>query len=1033
MNTLLKNLAWVSRDNPFADKKLVVPDYQSGHQLLEALARNGTGWLNIEPLTPGRLAADYAGDILTGPDYRVAEPGELLSITGELLDEMRTKGELKYFSELEGIEGPAATLHGALIELRMAGVEAGSMDAGQFEDPQKGKEIITLLDRYDKSLESKGLADQAWLYLKAIERLKQHDASKFASGAGSLLYLTPEQVVFNFLEYSFIDLLSRGKRLVLQQEPVFGLARSKPPFYFTAQDEKETFSPLSVLYDPGMVAEQKWGSKADSLHIFRAYGTACEIKEVFRRLKESGEGLDGALITYPNSQTYLPLIHAVAESCGSQVTSSEGLPVLLTRSGKFVAGLLRWMEDNYSALHLYRLLSSRCLQVKKNLAMARLLRRAAVSWGRESYPVCLQGLEDELKRDKEVAEGSGKNGKAAFLEDQLGLLCEQQELIDNLMTAIPETDDQGRVDFALLCSGLTELLKDYAPRDTELDRLAGEGLAEMLQQLKMGYNAALPLNKAINLLKHRLNSIKVGASAAKAGCLHAAPIGKAEWVDRPNTYVVGLAGEFFPGSGLQDPVLLDREREKISGNLTPAAARPERNQYVLTRFLASRRGEITLSFPAYDPVSDRPYFPAALVLQVYRLKAGQPGADYSEFLNSLEPPVTYYPLAEEKSLSSAEWWLSLVMTGQENGSLDNVRNCYPGIKAGLEAEEKRAGDLFTEYDGKIVVDPADLDPRADSEKILSASGLEKLAGCPFAYFLERVLYIDHPDEEFFDRWQWLNPKERGLLLHRVYDRYISKVCIGTNSPVHDRSLLFDIAEGEIEKVRKDKTPPSEVVFISEKNQLLKELEVFLRCEQLLWDEGSIPHLLEAPFGMGAEDVKRKGYGLAGPVSITLPGGGEIRIRGKIDRIDRLPKDGDYRIWDYKTGGTYAFRREDYIKRGRQIQHVLYALAAEKILQQVDPQARVKDGGYLFPTEKGEGQGYLRDSSDKGKALDALNLLFDLLAGGIFCVAEDKDAPCFYCDFGAVCRYPQSQNNLKKKIEHTANSDLKPWKELREYE
>ena len=1033
MKNLLKSLARVNRENPFAHKKLVVPDYQSGNQLLEALARNGTDWLNIEPLTPGRLVADYTGDILKELDYRIAEPGELLAITVELLDEMRSKGELKYFYGLEGIEGPAITLHGALIELRMAGVETSSMGAGQFEDPQKGKEIITLLGRYEKSLESKGLVDQAWLYSKAIEKLKQHDASNPVSGAYSLLYLIPEQAVFNFLEYSFIELLSKGQRLVLQQEPVFGLSRLNPPYYFTAQHEKETFSPLSRLYEPGMVTEQEWCIKEDTLHIFRAYSTTCEVKEVFRRLKAGGEGLDRSLITYTNSQTYLPLIYAVAESLGLQVTSGEGFNVLLTRSGKLLAGLLRWMDDNYSALHLYRLLSSGCLQVKNNLKLARLLRKAAVSWGRESYSYCLQGLADELKRDKKVAEENGNNSKAAFLEGQQGLLCELQELSDSLMAAIPETGDQGRVDFSPLCSGLAELIKDYAPKDNELDRLAGEGLAEMLQQLKMGYNKEFPLNKAVNILKHRLNSLQVGASAAKAGFLHAAPIGKAEWVDRPNTYVVGLAGEFFPGSGLQDPVLLDSEREKISGNLTPAASRPERKQYDLTRFLASRREGITLSYPAYDPLSDRPYFPAALVLQLYRLKAGQPAADYSEFLNSLEQPVTYYPLAEEKSLSIAEWWLSLVMTGQKNGSLDNVLDCYPGIKAGLEAEEKRAGDLFTEYDGNISVDPAELDPRRDGKKTLSASGLEKLAGCPFAYFLERILHIDWPDDTLFDRWQWLNPMERGLLLHRIYDRYISKVCIGTSSPDHERSLLFDIAEEEIEKERKDKTPPSEVVFISEKNQLYKELEVFIRCEQLLWDEGSIPRYLEVPFGMGAEDVIRKGYGLAGPVSITMPGGDEIRIKGKIDRIDKLRKDGDYRIWDYKTGGTYAFSRDDYIKRGRQIQHFLYALAAEKVLQQHDSQARVKEGGYLFPTEKGEGQSYLRDSSGRGKALKALDLLFDLLAGGIFCVAEDEDAPCFYCKFGPVCRYPQSQENLKKKIKHTANSDLKPWKELQKYE
>jgi hypothetical protein len=217
----------------------------------------------------------------------------------------------------------------------------------------------------------------------------------------------------------------------------------------------------------------------------------------------------------------------------------------------------------------------------------------------------------------------------------------------------------------------------------------------------------------------------------------------------------------------------------------------------------------------------------------------------------------------------------------------------------------------------------------------------------------------------------------------------------------------------------------------EKAEILRGLDVFLRAEEELRQEGSIPLYLEVPFGFGPEDTAG-GQGLADPVELTLPDGSSLRLRGRIDRIDSTARPGVYRVWDFKTGSTYNFSEGGYIRQGRQIQHALYALAAEEILRREDPGARVEEAGYLFPTEKGEGQRFVRQRARAGEALKALENLLNLLAAGLFCAVHDSGR-CSYCDYRAVCRYPLSVERMGRKLDCAANTELEPWRELQRYD
>ena len=154
-------------------------------------------------------------------------------------------------------------------------------------------------------------------------------------------------------------------------------------------------------------------------------------------------------------------------------------------------------------------------------------------------------------------------------------------------------------------------MQQYARDKTALDNQAIAALMEQLSEASQSLRGEISMRPAVQRLKTWLETVRIGASGFEPGHLHVTSFSQGEWSHRPHTFLIGLYDGHFPGSGLQDPVLLDRERAAISRNLKPRSAAPLENTYRLNRFLASRRGRITLSFAAYNPVEGRTSFPAA--------------------------------------------------------------------------------------------------------------------------------------------------------------------------------------------------------------------------------------------------------------------------------------------------------------------------------------------------------------------------------------------------------------------------------------
>ena len=373
------------------------------------------------------------------------------------------------------------------------------------------------------------------------------------------------------------------------------------------------------------------------------------------------------------------------------------------------------------------------------------------------------------------------------------------------------------------------------------------------------------------------------------GRLHVAPVYGGGHSGRKHTFIVGLDDSRFPGAGLQDPLLLDGERIRVSGDLPTAASRLARTSQGFARLLARLRGKVTLSYCCRSLTDDREMFPSPVVLAAFRILAGNPKGNQDDLVRWLPEPASFAPSSLDRCLDLTESWVWWMCEG--DGVLDPqevIVRSFPHLGRGFVAREARAGDRFTEYDGHVPQAGLDLDPTKPDGPVLSASALEMAGACPMEYFFRYVLGIRAPDEVRIDPRIWLDPAERGQLLHAVFRRFMLLLSEQDLLPDfrRDEKLLMETLDEELAWWRDSKPAPSRAACERETLDLRQASRIFLREEEEFCKE-SRPFCFEASVGMMPEGQGTPLDTLE-PVSVKIGGGATLRARGRIDRVDQVP-------------------------------------------------------------------------------------------------------------------------------------------------
>ncbi len=1043
MTRLTKALAEICGKHLFEEKWLLARSLRVGHQWLDTVARGGSSILNVHVKTLNSIALELAAVEMVARGVTLFPGRAGVFFVDRILRE-ELSDRLEYLKAARPSARLAEIVLAGINAMRMVDMSPADVDKETFEVSLKGEDLAIIMEAYGRLLEAEKMIDYADVLKLAIARLSE--------GAGApgdnILILQPEDLEATGLERRFLERLPAERRRILPVEQLPGPSDSPG-------EVKTDIELLRWVLHPSGGPE---ASRDGSVTITRAIGVVNEVRSILRRCAVGRIPLDEVEILHTDSGTYVPLIYETllamdqggnGEGVGLPVTFREGIPCRYSRPGQALSAWLKWSADGYPQHQLVRMIREGLLELPGSEEehagferLAALLRGVGIGFGRDRYLPKISELMDEVRsRRKIVSESVADDAEMIVVRLEsidrdlrdLGLL---KDLIKGLLDIARDPDEETRQ------AGMVSMAKEFLERAARcvnrLDRFARRRLVEELDDMRY-WLAREERETGIDIrewLETLPSAVTVLGSGPRPGCLYVDSISSGGHSGRPNTFIVGLDDSRFPGAGLQDPLLLDNERGRISSEIPTAAKRLERRMEDFVRLLARLRGRVSLSFPCRNLVEDRDMFPSPVLLSIYRILTGDVEGDQQDFFEWLPTPASFAPANPDGSLDGVEWWMWR-MTSDEavEDPVALVESSFPHLAGGRMAEEVRAGTKFTEYDGHVPLAGEELDPTAESAPVMSSSRLQTIGECPRRFFFQYGLGLSLPEDLAIDLRQWLDPLARGSMLHELFERFMRDLVREERAPSRsiDGKRLELLLRDKVAEYRERFPPPSDTVFGAEYARIMRTAEMFLSEEEIYYATSDcLPLYLEASLGLPAD-----GHGTPldteEPVDIELPGGRSIHARGRIDRIDRMVEKArhEYVIWDYKTGSAWGFDKADPFRQGRKVQPYLYVeMATRRLRDSVSPKARIASFGFFFPGDRAAGERIVWKPDELSEGGGVIERLCYTVANGAF-AATNESGDCRYCDFISICGDVESvAARSGRKMEEAANTMLEPFRSLR---
>ncbi|MGD8306472.1 MAG: PD-(D/E)XK nuclease family protein [Ignavibacteria bacterium] len=358
---------------------------------------------------------------------------------------------------------------------------------------------------------------------------------------------------------------------------------------------------------------------------------------------------------------------------------------------------------------------------------------------------------------------------------------------------------------------------------------------------------------------------------------------------------------------------------------------------------------------------------------------------------------------------------------------ENCSSNLQDIKKSVEINQLRLKDpqVDSEYTGVL---PDNINEHLKQgledfkNKQYSITQLESYAKCPYQYFVERVLKlntIDEPTEE-------LEAFEFGSLLHNIlYEFYYNLKNMGimlTGADDKDfakaENLLFNTAEDKIESLNLNLS-----LSFFEKEKLLgvngnrkNSLLYLFLCKERESEEGFVPQYFEMSFGKKVDEGGKES--LSGE-ELKI---GDVKLRGKIDRVDISEEENMFKVIDYKLSGKRPTKND--ILTGLSLQLPLYLYVAKELIKsqlnkEIDPYGAEI---YSFKYDESDfGPKLVRIDNSRSKekgimvpmaeemmkiCLDSINHFVENIVSGKFNLSKLKEREnkvCRFCNFKSICR------------------------------
>jgi ATP-dependent helicase/nuclease subunit B len=1041
MDPFVDQLSRLAAAEPTRAKWVFVPSHAAGRTLGDRLVLGGRDWANLRFVTPLDVALRMGAPFLVERGIDPSEEGLGPALVMRLLLDLPEAGG--YFRPLATQPPMAQALWSAVRELRLAGLGAADLERGIWESAEKQRELHALVVAYERFLDEHRRGDRATVFEEAM---RHPDWCPLQPGD---CWTELPETIWAPLERRLLEAMP-GERIAPETLALPGVPvpRRLARAHVIRRDPGEA-APLATLMaaeagsdrgqtgvrpgsDQGQTGVRPRSSRTFSasprasrqldllafahpaptpagaaLEFFAAGGADAEVEEAFRRILASGRPLDDVEIVCA-ADAYTTLVWEKALRYDWPATVAQGIPATLTRPGRALLALVKWVEDDFSAGLLRELLQSGDVAFGEAEGLtpargARLLVKAQAAWGRETYGLSLARLarasRTRAERDDLPADQREGLRQRADQADRLAVW------VASLLASVPRAGDDRRIALQTLVEGAERFVRENATQTSALDRAAAATLVAAITDLGALGGFRCGLDQGMRLLRERVETVRIAVDRPRPGHVHIAPLAAAGSSGRRLIFVVGLEeGRVFPAP-FEDPVLLDVERARLADDpddLPLAVDRTDEAVYTAVARLAaiSARPDtrLLLSYSCRDLREFRQTYASWLLLQVFRTSRGRPSATYADLHDALGAPVSCVPAEGQPALGESRWWLGRLAAAGAAATPVLVR-AYRAVGAGLAAEAARASAEFTEFDGHVPDAGPVLDPCA-AGRVVSPTQLEEAAECPFRFFLRRGLGVDAIESGERDRDVWLDPLLRGSLLHDLYAELLRR-CRAEGRRVvvpADADWLRDRGLRRLEALAREMPPPSGEIHDRESREFLDDLALFAAAEAAL-EPGRTPIAFEVSFGR-ADAVDDEPLAVAEPIAVDVGGGLAFRLAGRIDRIDQIG-DATFEILDYKTGGYWEADWQGTFAGGRRLQHALYGLAALELLKRRTRHARVAGAQYYFSSAKGQQERKVIPAPAAATLRAVLGDIRDVVAAGAFVHAPDA-AACRWCDYGHAC-------------------------------
>lgn len=939
--------------HPIDAKVLIVPTMTVGHDLALALAATGYSWLNLQIETPRSLAEKDAGALLIAEDHaRMAQDADLFWLD-EMIPQAVSEVNDDYFAQQA-----AALTRPFLRTLRVLRTAGLKPDELSMKD-QRHQLLQHLYQTYCAAFERDSLYDNAVLYQRALKHLKSPSQNTHYA----ILDETPlPRLAFDYLREKTQGHIWRigGKDMGISPPPHSAAVRFEDAPYPTATGK---IGVGKNIFTTGLTPRDH-----SQIQLCETLGTETEISAVLRDIKSGSIPLDTVEIAYTSKMPYVSLLCDAVQRYGLPATFAEGIPISTTRTGHALVNFYRWIGAGYPPDELIMMCRAGLIASESAPAIATILQQTHIGKGEgpRHYFIALNQIKADL-RDRE-AENSESGYRGLTLEE----IETVEEELTRLFDLIPQSPS---VSLGALVNAGLQFLEHFTNAEEEVLTEIQDRLHHIAQSVRR----KAPVRRLASRLTELIANLSFKAEAAKPGHLSIAPLPRAGYTNRAHIYVTGMDEATFPGGATEDPILLDGERSGVSGELELRRTRPAEQVWHLIRILSMASNKVTL-LSCHQSLSDsRERYPAAIFQQA----AEQMDCD----------PVLTRALPENpaQALDDAE---TLMAHHSSTDYESVVKQTYPYLVAGQTARQNREWDGLTTYDGWLGKSTPEL-AIIPQHGIFSPSRLEMLARCPYRYFLNHVLDIQPIEKSEPDPTRWLDPLSFGALLHSLFHKFMQTLKARGERPDRERhgTLIQELLQKEIEAKKETHPVEHEAAYRADVKRLSQAAQVFLAVESD--QKNADPIGFEVSFGFGESG----GLNCATPITLELAEDVALRIRGRIDRVDRV--EDNFVIWDYKTGSMAQYDEQDLLKRGTHLQWALYAYALNSILRQQNEPGRVQLSGYVFPGDREHGRRLSETPPAPETLANVLRPLLELVEnGGFFHIQKSQE--CDYCIYNRVC-------------------------------